>query len=249
MLDQVLFALILLVTYAVEGITGFGGGILALPFLDPLVGLKHAVPALAILSLINSGYRTIIMRRHIVAKELWTMVFFIVLGLPIGMWAFAVLPERPLKIILGVFMLYVAIKGLVEIYQPHLKAQATRPASGKRKLIFYGLLLCGGIMQGAFTSGGPFVVMYATMALKEKEAFRATLFAMWVIVNTIITARNAVSGVLTAEIGQLVLWALPAMVLAVVISTFVQKYISGQAFNKIVYGTLLVAGLFMCFNH
>ena len=76
------------------------------------------------------------------------MVFFIVLGLPVGMWAFDVLPERPLKVILGLFMLYVSIKGLAEIYRPHLKAQATRPASGKRMLIFYGLLFCGGIMQG-----------------------------------------------------------------------------------------------------
>lgn len=249
MLNHVLFALILLVTCTVEGITGFGGGILALPFLDPLVGLKHAVPVLAILGLCNSGYRTITMRQHIVKKELWTMVFFIVLGLPVGMWAFTVLPERPLKIILGIFMLYVAIKGLVEIYQPHLKAQATRPASGKRKALFYGLLFCGGIMQGAFTSGGPFVVMYATMALNEKEAFRATLFAMWVVVNTIITARNAVSGVLTVEVGQLVLWTLPAMVLAIVISNYLQKYISGQTFNKVVYGTLLISGLFMCINH
>ena len=249
MLSQILFALILLVTYAIEGITGFGGGILALPFLDPLVGLKSAVPVLAILSLCNSGYRTIIMRQHIVKKELWTMVFFIVLGLPVGMWAFDVLPERPLKVILGLFMLYVSIKGLAEIYRPHLKAQATRPASGKRMLIFYGLLFCGGIMQGAFTCGGPFVVMYATMALKEKDAFRATLFAMWVVVNSIITARNAVSGVLTAEVGELVLWMLPAMVLAIVISNHLQKRLNGQTFNKVVYGTLLISGLFMCVNH
>lgn len=249
MLNQVLFALILLVTCTVEGITGFGGGILALPFLDPLVGLKSAVPALATLGLINSSYRTVTMYKQIVKKELWTMVFFIVLGLPVGMWAFDVLPERPLKIILGVFMLYVAIKGLVEIYQPHLKAQASQPASGKRKILFYVLLFCGGIMQGAFTSGGPFIVMYATMALKEKEAFRATLFAMWVVVNTIITARNAVSGVLTVEVLQLVLWALPALLFSVLISNRLQKYISGQTFNKIVYGTLLIAGLFMCVNH
>lgn len=80
MLNQVLFALILLVTCTVEGITGFGGGILALPFLDPLVGLKSAVPALAALGLINSSYRTFTLHKQIVKKELWTMVFFIVLG-------------------------------------------------------------------------------------------------------------------------------------------------------------------------
>lgn len=87
-------------------------------------------------------------------------------------------------------------------------------------------------MQGAFTCGGPFVVMYATMALKEKDAFRATLFAMWVVVNSIITARNAVSGVLTAEVGELVLWTLPAMVLAIVISNHLQKRLNGRRSTK-----------------
>ena len=57
------------------------------------------------------------------------------------------------------------------------------------------------------------------------------------------------SGVLTAEVGELVLWTLPAMVLAIVISNHLQKRLNGQTFNKVVYGTLLISGLFMCVNH
>lgn len=248
MISNLLSALVLLITCTVEGITGFGGGILALPFLDRLVGLKIAVPALAVLGLFNSVYRTVTLRQFIVKKELWIMLFFIILGLPVGMWAFTALPEKPLKITLGIFMVYVAVKGLLELYHPHLKAQATRTATGWRRYAFYVFLFCGGIMQGAFTSGGPFVVMYAAMALKEKDQFRATLFAMWVVVNIIITVRNAAVGVLTPDVLMLVAWTIPAMIGSVIISNILQKHINGRTFNVVVYGTLLISGVMMCFN-
>lgn len=249
MIKYILFTFVLLITYTIEGLTGFGGGILAMPFLEPLVGLKTVVPTMALVGVFSSAYRTITMRRYIIKREWLIIIFFTILGMPIGMWAFSALPEALIKVLLGIFMLWVAIKGLVEIYHPHLKAQAVQTASGKRKWLFYFILFLGGIVQGAVTCGGPFVVVYATMAIKDPQSFRAVIFSTFLVTSSLLTVRNAVSGFLTSDVLYLTAWALVAMVISIFISNRLQKYIKGQMFHKLVYGTLLVAGIFMCINH
>lgn len=247
-MQELLFMAVVFFALTMEGITGFGGPVLAMPFLSHIIGLKLAVPVMAIVAMFNGGYRLLTMHQYIVKKEFLTIAFLVILGLPIGMAMFAYLPEKPLKVFLGIFMVYTAIKGLVECFNPHLRAQAKQEATGFRRKLFLGIVFLGGIMQGAFTCGGPFVVMYATMALKEQKEFRATLFAMWVAVNIIITVKNFAFGALTAQVGHFVLYALPALVLAIILSTILQKYINKELFNKIVYSILLLAGFLMIFG-
>ena len=45
-----LFGMVVLITHFLEGITGFGCTVLALPFCIMLVGIKAAVPVLVILA-------------------------------------------------------------------------------------------------------------------------------------------------------------------------------------------------------
>ena len=47
-------------------------------------------------------------------KQFIKITALMILGLPIGMWLFDVIPERPLKVALGIFMIYVGIKGLYD---------------------------------------------------------------------------------------------------------------------------------------
>jgi uncharacterized protein len=234
-----LFGLVVLVTHFLEGITGFGCTVLALPFCVMLVGVKTAVPVLTVLSLILSSYIVIIDYKNIVWKSYIKIASFVGLGLPIGMLLFSFLPEDILKKILGVFMILVASRGIYFAFNERAKVKEI----GNRMLNF--ILFLGGIIHGAFSAGGPFVVIYATQALKNKSNFRATLSTLWVTLNSIIIIKIALSGAFTPVVMKYFGWSVPFLLAGVLLGNWAHKRIEDRFFTKVVFLVLLVAGFFM----
>jgi uncharacterized protein len=234
-----LFGLVVLVTHFLEGITGFGCTVLALPFCVMLVGVKTAVPVLTVLSLILSSYIVIIDYKNIVWKSYIKIASFVGLGLPIGMLLFSFLPEDILKKILGVFMILVASRGIYFAFNERAKVKEI----GNRMLNF--ILFLGGIIHGAFSAGGPFVVIYATQALKNKSNFRATLSTLWVTLNSIIIIKIALSGAFTPVVMKYFGWSVPFLLAGMMLGNWAHKRIEDRFFTKVVFLVLLVAGFFM----
>jgi uncharacterized protein len=234
-----LFGLVVLVTHFLEGITGFGCTVLALPFCVMLVGVKTAVPVLTVLSLILSSYIVIIDYKNIVWKSYIKIASFVGLGLPIGMLLFSFLPEEILKKILGVFMILVASRGIYFAFNERAKVKEI----GNRMLNF--ILFLGGIIHGAFSAGGPFVVIYATQALKNKSNFRATLSTLWVTLNSIIIIKIALSGAFTPVVMKYFGWSVPFLLAGMLLGNWAHKRIEDRVFTKVVFLVLLVAGFFM----
>lgn len=235
----ILFGIVVLITHFLQGVTGFGSTVLALPFCIMLVGIKTAVPTLIILSWILSLYIVIIAYKDILWKEFIKILCFVALGLPIGIWLFGRMPEDILKKLLAVFMIVVAIRGLYVSFKGSIsKFKIPQP-------IMYILLFAGGIIHGAFGSGGPFIVIYATKAMPDKSSFRATQCLLWVALNSIIITRNILSGAITPEVINLLLWTIPFLFTGMILGNIVHKKVNDTLFVRMVYAVLLIAGLFM----
>ena len=114
-LSQVIsFSMVVMCAYFIEGLIGFGGTIMALPIASAIAGLKVTVPVMTVVVLIASVVIAIRDFKYIDKKQFIKITSLMILGLPIGMWLFSSLPERPLKIALGIFMIIVGIKGLYD---------------------------------------------------------------------------------------------------------------------------------------
>lgn len=235
----ILFGLVVLVTHFIEGITGFGCTVLALPFCIMLVGVKTAVPVLVILAWILAIYVIIVDFKHIIWKEFLKIIAFVGLGLPAGMWLFTSLPEGILKKILGVFMIVVSIRGL------YVSLVGDGKLKYINKYVLDFALFLGGIVHGAFGSGGPFVVIYATRALPDKSNFRATLCTLWAVLNTVIILRDISGGTIDAAVLNLLLWTIPFLAAGMILGNLAHRTIKDKMFTKIVYAVLLVSGFFM----
>lgn len=205
--------------------------------------------------------------KHINKKEFLKITFFMVLGLPIGMWIFTFLKERPLKILLGIFMIIVSIKGIYDgIKSRNINIVDAKDATGNFinevsydkdkkykdnkkdnyiKIMHNITLFLGGIIHGAFTCGGPFVVMYATKNIKDKSSFRATLCALWATLNAIMLAINIFRGEINFEIVSISLITMLFVVVAIILSNIVHKKIKGESFTKFVYIALFISGILM----
>ena len=238
MTSYLLLGFVVLLTHFLEGITGFGCTVLALPFAIMLVGTKQAVPELLFVALLLAIIIVAIDRKHIVWKEFFKILLFVALGLPFGIFSFGYFDENVLRWILGVFMVVVAIRGLLSFVmaldETHLP-----------KWVLNLLLVGGGFIHGVFSSGGPLVVIYARQALPDKTRFRATISMLWLTLNTVMLAQGVISGRMTAEIWEIIAICLPFLLVGAIGGNWAHRHIKDRYFSQIVYSVLLVSGLFM----
>jgi uncharacterized membrane protein YfcA len=243
-----LVGMIVFITHTLEGITGFGCTVLALPFIAMLIGIKAAVPILAVLAWILAFYIILMSWKDIVWKEYLFILICVGMGLPVGILLFNFLPEIALKSVLAVLMTGVGIHGLAKHYsRTDNELPLNSVFAAKKSLLMRTILFLGGVTHGAFVSGGPFVVIYATKALPNKSLFRVSLCLLWLTVNTVwivqFTLTNSPSW--TPDIGKMLLGALPFLITGMIFGDYLHKYISERLFRLIVYGVLTFAGLIL----
>lgn len=243
--EILLFATIVMCTYFIEGLIGFGGTIMALPLASAVIGLKLTVPIMTIVVLIASLVIAIRDYKYINKKEFIKITLLMIIGLPIGMWLFDFLPEKPLKVLLGVFMIVVAVKGGFDGSRFKKEIHEKKIDSKDKNVINNITLFLGGIIHGAFTCGGPFVVIYATKNIKDKSSFRATLCALWATLNVIMITIDALNGEITGDILTISAITMIFVTIAIIVSNIVHKKLKGESFTKFVYIALFISGVLM----
>lgn len=243
-IKNILVGVIIFLTNIIEGITGFGSTVLALPFLNPLIGIHNAVRLFGVLGWLMALYIVVRSWRDIVWKEFLFIVLWVGLGLPLGMWMFETFSAEWLCVLLGIFMIITGIRGTVMTWRN--RNSAGQAEKCKRTIWMRILLFAGGIIQGAFGSGGPFVVIYAAKAIPEKRVFRVTLSLLWVSMNLVRLIRWGTNGELcTAEMGGLLIYCLPVMAAGVVLGDYLHRKVSEYYFRLGVYILLGIGGVFM----
>ena len=235
----ILLGLIILLTHFLEGITGFGCTVIAMPFAILLVGIDTAKPVLTVMGLLLTLYVVIISYQHIVWKQYFIILTYMLLGMPLGIFAFHNLPRDILIMILAFFMMFVSIKGLVTIYRPKKTPKEMNP------YILRIILFLAGCVHGAFTSGGPLLIIYAIKKLPNKNEFRATLCLIWVTLNTIIIGENIINGYFTPEVTKTTLFMLPFLAVGAILGNWAHHKIEDKFFSQMVYGVLFISAVFM----
>ena len=245
-MKEILSALILFATHTIEGITGFGSSVLALPFLEPALGLALTVKLLCILSWSMALYITIRSWKDIKWKEFLFIVLWAAPGMPVGIWMFDRLPAGILCVILGVFMVSVGIRGV----KSSCKSAVMPQTPAKRTILMKTVLFAGGIIQGAFGTGGPFIVIYTARALPEKRVFRVTLSLLWLSINSCRLIFWFFNGKLSdPETGKALLWAFPVMLAGVILGDHLHSKVSERNFRIGAYTILVISGIFMTVNN
>ncbi len=113
-ISEFLFYLVILLSNIIQGITGFAGTILAMPFSLKLVGMEVAVPVLNLLGLLSGVYVFAGNYRHVDKKVLKHVVLVMGCAVLAGLFVRQLLSGSPrlLYFILGVIVLLIAVHGL-----------------------------------------------------------------------------------------------------------------------------------------
>ncbi len=230
---------VIFLTHALEAITGFGCTVLAVPFVTALIGMERGIPLLAVIAWLLALYIVITKFRDINFRQFLIIVFFVGLGMPIGIYAFTHLDSSRMKDFLAVFIIVVSVIQLKKLFFP------PREDRGLPKPVYYAILAVGGIIHGAFASGGPFVVLYASRALPRKGEFRATLCLLWTTLNTVLMISYFLNGTFDGALLRDVGIMLPVLIAGIIAGELVHNRVNEDVFRKLVFLVLLGTGIFM----
>lgn len=194
--------IVVVVAYTVFGLSGFGSTVISVPILAHFLPVPYLVPLMALLDLASAAFIGRSNREHISKPELKRLIPFMFVGFVVGVTVLVGVPDRYLRIALGLFALGVGVHG---IFNPTL----ARTISG---LWSIPAGIVGGAVATIFGAGGPIYATYLNGRLTDKSQIRSTL-------STLISLSAFSRAVLYAISGLLL--HLSILVGAVVLAPFV----------------------------
>ncbi len=230
-----LAGLIFFIAHLVAGVTGFGSGILGLPLLAMVIGLDAGKQSLLVLSTLLYIYMVSRWHTHIDFKQLLIMAAVGALGIPIGLYLYSHLDRRIAIMSLGTFVALVGLRNLLQLW----------PNRRMPRWLAFALLVAGGIVHGAFTTGGPVIVVYADQTLRHKSTFRATLCLLWIAFNGLLILVWTRDHAWNPATLRLTLLGLPFMIAGLLVGERIHHSVDERSFRRFVNIALILIGLLL----
>ena len=226
----------IVLAYAVYGLTGFGSTVIALPVLVQLIPLKFAVPLLMLLDVLAFAFSGARFRHRIAYREIGWLIPFMLAGMALGLTLLIQVAEQKLLAVLGAFLLLYAGYGLARRGAALKLARAGCAPIG----------LAGGALAALFGTGGVLFAIYNAGRVGDKDALRATNAAMILISSGVRVLLFAAAGLLAQDgLFAAVLLLLPAVFGGVWLGNRLHAAVPAAAVVKAVYAVLVIAGLLL----
>jgi hypothetical protein len=220
----------------VQGITGFGSALLAMPLLALLLGVRVAAPLVALLSLAMNVALLIPARRRLPWGRAWPLLGGSLVGIPFGVLFLDRADARLARVALGAALV---ASGLL--------LQRCRLPAGGGVGPALGTGAVAGLLGGAFNFSGPPVILYAASRPWAKEETHATLQLYFLASNVAIVAGQALSGLTTAPVVRAAATALPALAAGALAGWAVHRRVGEESFRRVLQLALVAAGLVLLF--
>ena len=216
------------------GLTGFGSTVLALPLLVFFFPLKFAVSLLMLLDLAVLALFGARLRKGLRVDEIGWLVPFMLAGMLVGLTLLLQVPERPLLMALGAFVLLYAAWGLAR------RGSFPRLARGWCAPIG----LAGGVFSALFGTGGVLFAIYNAGRLVDAAELRANNAAMIMLSSFLRLLMFGAAGLLAQEsLFSTTLVLLPALALGFWAGSRLHARVPAAAVVRSVYALLVIAGL------
>lgn len=235
---------IVFLAFTVEATLGFGATIVTVALGALVADVTAVLPAFVPLNVALSTYlfaRYFRLARFDLLFKL--IVPAMALGMPLGMLAFQHLDVVVLQKIFGAFVIVLAA---IEIWRARARARSADPHRPEAILstpVELGFLGLGGIVHGAFGTGGPMVVYVLGRRVDDKGQFRATLSFLWLVLNITLVVGYATSGRITSGSLETTLLLAPMLVLGLLLGERLHDKVPAATFRNAVYFMLFAAGL------
>jgi len=180
-------------------------------------------------------------RRSVDVQLLFTRIVpAMLVGLPFGLVAFRFVPAAWLA---RAFAVFVLVLGVVELRR-ELRSEdnaASRPLS---RAVSLSLLFVGGVIHGAFATGGPMAVYVAGRTLGgDKARFRATLSTLWLVLNAVVAAGYVIMKRIDRTSARETALLFVPLLIGIAVGEMAHRRVPMRLFRRGVFTLLALAGV------
>ncbi len=230
-----LIGLIFFLSGFVQGVTGFGSALVAIPLLCLIVDIKFAVPLTVLSSLVITLYLAFKLRTHLDIKKLLPLCLSTLPGILFGVTLLKKVDSETVALLLGILIILYSCYNL--FFQP-------RP----RTLSHYWSYLAGffsGAIGSAFSAGGPPVIIFTTLKGWNKDEIKATLTGFFLFNSSMSAVAHGITGLTSRDIFLMFLYSAPCVFAGTVAGSYCYGFFKGETYMKTVYVFLVLMGIMM----
>ena len=230
-----LIALVFLLAGFIQGMTGFGSALVAIPLLSLIIDIKSVVPLCILNSLVITTYLSLKMRKDLDKKKILPLCIAAVPGIILGSTLLKLVDSNIIRLWLGILLIAYSLHSLFSIPKPQKLHTAWSYLAG----------FSSGAIGAAFSAGGPPTIIYTALNNWKKDTIKATLSGFFLFNSYFIAAVHAISGLTTIEIFTYFMISAPFVFLGTVLGTICYGKIPHDLYLKIIFAFLTLMGIMM----
>lgn len=235
MTTSLLAGCIFLAAGFIQGLTGFGSALVAIPLLSLIMDIKIAVPLCILNGLVITVYLVARLRLHLDYHRILPLFIGSVPGAIAGATLLKELDAEIIRVGIGVLLITYASYNL--LFHP-------RPLNPARIWGYIAGFLSGAI-GAAFSAGGPPTIVYVTLTDWKKEEIKAVLSGFFALNGLVIAVVHAITGATTSS----TMFYFVVTALFVLVGTWAGAAVSGRirrkTYLRLTNGLLLIMGTMM----
>jgi uncharacterized protein len=233
-----LLAAVVLLAFVVEAAAGFGGTVVTVSLASHAMPVGDVLARFIPVNVALSLYMVVRHRAHVSGKLLFGRILpFMGVGVVAGFFTARAASPTWLKVVFGAF---VSVLSVLELRALRGGRRSGEPLPG---VVAAAALMGAGVLHGLFACGGPLAVWVVGREVSDKGAFRATLSALWLVLNIALVVGFAIDHKVTASTLRESAILVPALVLGIAVGERVHDRLSAERFRVAVFSLLLVASL------
>jgi uncharacterized protein len=244
-MTTLLVAIIVGLSYAIQSTFGFGAGLISLPFLTLLIGAKASISMNLIFQTLT-GLLLFTVWKDISFKRLHLFFFCVFAGIVLGTLFLKHIDDYTLETILGFYLVFYALK---QMFGHHFPKHAL--ISGFKASPLYAIAcgIPGGLVSGAFGTGGPMLVSFVKSMSLSKDSLRATILLVMFFCNVVRVTMSWQTAQFENDAFTYALYALPLFALGIFSGNIISKRLSEQQFRSYINIIILLAGSSLLVKH
>lgn len=217
----------------IQGLSGFGSALIAVPLLSLLLSVDTVVPLMALLGVLMSAVNLLHLHRAVRLALVSRLLIGYLIGTPIGLFALTRAPEAVMLGALGTFLGAYALLSLSG-------RQPDTPWLRERRLT---LGTISGALGAAFSTNGPPIILHVA-AHREWEADRqkATLVLFFLLSSAITVCAHALSGLVTREVLGWLAWSLPMLLAGTYAGMEMYRRLGRNHYQRFTFLLILATG-------
>lgn len=216
----------------VQGASGFGLALVAMPLLVGLIGVQTAAPLVSLVGIV-AGLSMVLRYR---ATFNWRAVIRLsaasLTAIPLGIYALGRIDAVIVTTILGIVIIGYALYALLGLRLPQLERQTWA----------YGFGFISGLLGGAYNTSGPPVIIYGSCRRWPPSEFKSNLQGFFLLNTVMVLFIHALNGNFTPLVWRSFGVGLPAILLGLWAGVSLDGRIAPQTFRRVVLVLLLFLG-------